>query len=354
MSQFCQNCYHKNLDIAIYCSHCGNALLVKTAIKKKIKIIIWMAVALLTLFFITTNIVNKNKNIDKQNQYIQDIVPKPVVKPKPLPLKNSVTPLNGLLYQNQPFTKDYTWQEAKEYCQGLTLDGYKDWRLPNRKELNAIKTSYKVQGQENEYYILPEFVQNLRYSDFFWTSKSKNSSYAWIVIFGDLHRKGWQNKTYHNSTLCVCKPPFLKNSVTINGLAYENQPFIKEYSRPEAKKYCQGLTLDGYNNWRLPTRKELKSIMTKNKIQGHQKRKYYIRPEFVQNLRGSAWFRTSTENSSSTWGVYFYGGYDGWLDKEGNDYALCVHDTKDIIPKPLPSKHKEKTPKPTPITTISI
>jgi hypothetical protein len=150
------------------------------------------------------------------------------------------------------------------------------------------------------------------------------------------------------------KPLPLKNSVTINGLTYQNQPFIKEYTWQEAKKYCQGLTLNGYRNWRLPNKEELKSIMTKNKIQGHQKRKYYIRPEFVQNLRGSAWFRTSTENSSSTWGVYFYGGYDGWLDKEGNDYALCVHDTKDIIPKPLPSKHKEKTPKPTPITTISI
>ena len=118
--------------------------------------------------------------------------------------------------------------------------------------------------------------------------------------------------------------PSTKNSVVINGLTYQNQPFTKEYTWEKAKEYCQGLTLDGYSNWRLPNKKELNAIRTKNEIQG-QKDKYYIRPEFVQNLRGWGYFWTSEEkDSSDAWGVGFSSGFDGWCYKTGNRCALCV------------------------------
>ncbi|CAA6825586.1 MAG: Unknown protein [uncultured Sulfurovum sp.] len=149
-----------------------------------------------------------------ENLVLKGIVPPPppvvqpvIVTPKPHRVDlsttsvNSVT-LNGLTYQNQPFTKLYTWQEAKDYCKELTLDGYSNWRLPNRKELNAIRTKNKIQGQEKKYYIRPEFVQNLRGWGYFWTSEEKDSSGAWSVDFY-LGSDGWNYKTGNDYALCV-------------------------------------------------------------------------------------------------------------------------------------------------------
>jgi len=116
------------------------------------------------------------------------------------------------------------------------------------------------------------------------------------------------------------------NTVSINNLTYQNQPFTKTYTWQEAKDYCEDLTLDGHSDWRLPNRKELNAIRTKNSIQG-QKRKYYIRPEFVKNLRSYAWFWSSTttkDDSSDAWVVTFLNGLNDWYNKTDNDYALCV------------------------------
>src|SRR5664280_1209916 len=32
----------------------------------------------------------------------------------------------------------YTWQLAINYCEGLTLGGFSDWRLPNFRELQSL------------------------------------------------------------------------------------------------------------------------------------------------------------------------------------------------------------------------
>ncbi len=80
-------------------------------------------------------------------------MPKVVLKGKYIPLKpqsttsshsmKGITIVDGLMYQNQPFTKTYSWKNAKKYCQNLTLGGYTDWRLPTIKELKKLITKSK-------------------------------------------------------------------------------------------------------------------------------------------------------------------------------------------------------------------
>lgn len=113
-----------------------------------------------------------------------------------------IVTIDGLMYQNQPFTKEYTWEEAKEYAKNLRLGGYDDWRLPTKDELNKLLTKKKTEGKNGEHYVRKEFIENMPKSSFFWTSESRDSSSAWFVYFylgGDY----WNRKADSFYALCV-------------------------------------------------------------------------------------------------------------------------------------------------------
>jgi formylglycine-generating enzyme required for sulfatase activity len=117
--------------------------------------------------------------------------------------------------------------------------------------------------------------------------------------------------------------------VIIDGLMYQNQPFTKGYSWEEAKEYAKNLRLGGYSDWRLPTIDELKKLLVQDSITNSQGKEYFIRKEFVENLKGNAWFWSITErnNSSSLVRLIFFNrGSDHWFFKSRVDYALCVRE----------------------------
>ena len=144
---------------------------------------------------------------------------------------NSFT-LENIMYQNQPFLKVYSWEQSKQYCQELKLDGYNNWRLPTREELSKlgnIKLYHfgtirganswyfkhileRLESSKGSYYFIRrEFVENMpktkQYGSVrasFWTSEYKDKRYIWFVDFtgGDICWFGRSPKLY---TLCVRK-----------------------------------------------------------------------------------------------------------------------------------------------------
>lgn len=46
--------------------------------------------------------------------------------------------VTGLMWQQIPSSEDFSWEDAKEYCENLELAGYDNWRMPNLKELFSI------------------------------------------------------------------------------------------------------------------------------------------------------------------------------------------------------------------------
>ncbi|MCK9464119.1 MAG: DUF1566 domain-containing protein, partial [Proteobacteria bacterium] len=47
-------------------------------------------------------------------------------------------PATNLCWQNPPPDDKLNWEAAKAYCDGLSLGGHDDWRLPKIHELNSI------------------------------------------------------------------------------------------------------------------------------------------------------------------------------------------------------------------------
>ena len=80
----------------------------------------------------------------------------------------------GLMWQ-QTEAGSKNWEDAIIYCEGLSLAGYTDWRLPNIKELRsiiddriidgAIETDYFPDAHMSEYW---SSTTSLRYTENAW------------------------------------------------------------------------------------------------------------------------------------------------------------------------------------------
>ena len=145
--------------------------------------------------------------------------------------KNEIVVINGLMYQNQPFTERYSWDEAKEYAKKLRLGGYDDWRLPTITELSQVRNPKldKWQGSEKwcdwmsrhekllyknsmgkVCFTREEFVKNMPEYSFFWSStkfeNNDNHSFledaVYLEYFNDI-KPIYAIKENQDFVLCV-------------------------------------------------------------------------------------------------------------------------------------------------------
>lgn len=94
----------------------------------------------------------------------------------------------------------------------------------------------------------------------------------------------------------------------------------------DANQYCSDLTLSGYNDWRLPSIKELLSIVDMNRFdpaikQGfkyifHEKEKYGYYYEY--------WSSTPSDTSDLAWIVDFHNGSTDRDNKMNKEHIRCV------------------------------
>ena len=92
-----------------------------------------------------------------------------------------------------------------------------------------------------------------------------------------------------------------------------------------ANSYCNELNLGGYDDWRLPTLDELKTIVDKNFIPPS------INPIF--NCKKTLyWSSSSYENNTNyAWAIHFYYGFAYWRLKSNYNLVRCVRDIKEKI-----------------------
>ncbi|MGK5093335.1 DUF1566 domain-containing protein [Deltaproteobacteria bacterium TL4] len=91
-----------------------------------------------------------------------------------------------------------TWESALSYCEGLTLDGLSDWRLPSVKELQSLVDYSRYNPSINTTYFP-------KASSLYWSSSTEvqDTILAWSVSFFDGQVDVYYKLHSKNSVRCV-------------------------------------------------------------------------------------------------------------------------------------------------------
>jgi len=117
---------------------------------------------------------------------------------------------NNLIFQNQPSTKQYRWEEAITHCKKLNLNDYTSWRLPTRSELKSLIESniYTFDTQKNWKKWFNHTAQSQKSNSYqkgiFWTSTeyNHNNKGAWFIDFSKRY-EDWISKDSLHTVMCV-------------------------------------------------------------------------------------------------------------------------------------------------------
>jgi hypothetical protein len=174
--------------------------------------------------------------------------------------------ITGLTWEAEPSDLDYKWVDAKALCQAATTGGYTDWRLPTRIELLSIVDYSKAQPaidgtafpacESSGYWAstaAPDDPNHYAVIDF-------ELGYGYADISGELHFVRCVRGTPN------ADPPHYKvdkGYVTDNatGLHWEMPAPVEPLDYAASAARCDELLAGGLSNWRLPTIKELQTLV---------------------------------------------------------------------------------------------
>ncbi len=152
---------------------------------------------------------------------------------------------------------------------------------------NNFYNSYKVKNENREKKVVPKVKKRKKRVEKF----NVQSKLVWIDKKSNLM---WEKKTEANKE--------------------------DEFNWKEAKEYCNSLILGKYRDWRLPTKKELLSIIDKRKYNT-----FYIKKPLSKPMGEWGWYWSSTSlNKNEAMVVYFTDRKSRKYEKEGKYYVRCV------------------------------
>ena len=227
-----------------------------------------------------------------------------------------IDPSTGLMWQKNIGGK-YNWIKAKNYCFRLVLQGYSDWILPSKSQLNLVKKS---------------IFNSIDRESFHWSSSKSHDGLSLVINL--YSGKGVKNsQTKINLVRCVRKikspkefkktNPSSKNydssSNTVIDLAtdlmWQKKPDGNERNWKNAKRYCDSLDLKGFKNWELPSQPVLNMMLSKKDI--------------FDDYKKDGWYWTSTLNSKITLNrsaamIGFKSKYNGFSPIKEKHLVRCV------------------------------
>jgi hypothetical protein len=203
--------------------------------------------------------------------------------------------------------------------------GFSDWRMPSRKELKTIVDYGRYNPAINAGYFANTAASNYWCS----TTNVSNTGYAWSMNFyygednyGYAKGDNFYVRAVRSGDI---KGHFIDNgdgTVTdpSSGLMWQQTTAPGSYTWEQALSYCENLALAGYTDWRLPTIRDLDSIVDLNIGAPAIDSTYF--PDTVPALFWSA--SPGVYDTTSAWSLAFNYGYGLCLNKPASLYIRSV------------------------------
>ncbi len=209
------------------------------------------------------------------------------------------------------FVAKASWSEQLAACDALSWGGYDDWRLPDPYEMQSIIDQNTADSPYVDATVFPATA-----TDWHWSSSSSvDTTWAWTVNYG-FGTVALDYKENARSARCVrggalqarhFEPSTIEGDRVVTdtqgGLMWQGCPqgtsgdecgagIITWSTWEAALAYCEGLSLGGLSDWRLPDINELQSIVD------YRYESLSIDPDVFPGPSNSGW--TSTTRTSYT------------------------------------------------------
>jgi len=200
--------------------------------------------------------------------------------------------------------------------------GHSDWRMPSRKELLAIANYQTSDPSIDKDY----FLNTLSAGYWSSTTRIEDPEYAWGInlFYGRDYYSGKSDKAYVRA---VRGEDFQNHFIdkgdgtildTFTGLMWQKYPAQDEWE--DALSYCDDLDLGGHQDWRLPTLKELDSILDLSRFDPA------INPSYFPNTLSFRFWSSTTHitNDIHAWTISIYEGSNFDHIKTKTNYVKAV------------------------------
>ena len=258
--------------------------------------------------------------------------------------------VTGLMWPKNasPVDDELSFDAAVAYCAELEAGGYCDWRLPTRIELTSLVdfTQREPSADQSVFSDFPEAGARIGWG--FLTSSSSGDD-EWWILFHSGATVSIERGTALQGARARCVRPHLDRDppeprYAIEGqapddvvadrgthLTWQRRPSQQTYSFDAAGAYCAALTLPG-NGWRLPSVKELQTIVDESRPSPAFDRDTF--PDLPESAAPGPLFRSSSPSADCpdcAWlmradGSVFDTGVDAM--QAASHYVRCVRSSE--------------------------
>ncbi|MGD9972826.1 MAG: DUF1566 domain-containing protein [Desulfatirhabdiaceae bacterium] len=214
--------------------------------------------------------------------------------------------------------------------------GYRDWRLPTLQELTfLVNHGIPDPGVKIDSLFFPNTVSHVYWSS---TTYQAAPDDAWGVGFNGGYDYNYSKSTnYYARAVRSQQAETLQSGAlpqgvnryednnngtvtdTLTGLIWQKQASATSMNWESALSFCEGIA-DGFQDWRLPTLSELRSLVDYTRFNRA------IDPAAFPNTPSSGHWASTTVNYNpqNGWGIHFNYGNDYYTSKLNNGYVRAV------------------------------